>query len=637
MEANRNGKIRSGAAYDYLFPRATLKDVTVKKGATVADTVKFIPKVVKMKRWQTKAYTDKELRGLSVYDACEKLWHFIYNHIAYKKDEEGLEQIRSPARAWHDRFRGVDCDCYTTFISTVLTNLGIPHVLRIAKYSEDYFQHIYPVVPMPDGSTIIIDCVVNEFNYEEPYTEIRDTKMDLQLLDGIEEPEDKANNLAGSEEVYGIQEDELGQLGWSITSAFKNLADKVGKGVSQGAKFVGNHIAAGAKSVAQAATKVGQFAAEKVGQGIHLLNKINPATILLRTGLLAALKLNMFNVSGRLRLSYLNKEEAARRQMNLGKHDSLISIRKKIESIFYAAGGEDSDLKNAILKGKGNEGRDKVLGGLNGIEEVNFEALKGMDENTPVYQLLGPELFYSNNVLSEKDLQGLMELEKSEGLAGINGASIADSYHVGQELTGLGEPVSVSIAAASGTLATIAGLINKLGNLYQTGKQVADNIKPVTDVAKTFIPTPKSNNTPKPAPVYAPQPIAPAAPNNPIVEQETIEAEQPATQQAMAQTIVPVAVNRSLPPQTQTAVIQATRAAAVANASNQTGFWDKHKKWLKPTLIGAGGLGVLYLGYRMITGNKAKPPTSTPFQGLSGLKGKKKPKRKAQKQAIELL
>ena len=54
MEAKANRKIRSGTEYEHLFPAANLHDETVKKGATVSDTVKFIPKVVRETLPQTK-------------------------------------------------------------------------------------------------------------------------------------------------------------------------------------------------------------------------------------------------------------------------------------------------------------------------------------------------------------------------------------------------------------------------------------------------------------------------------------------------------------------------------------------------------------------------------------------------------
>ncbi len=634
MEASRKRNIQSGTQYDHLFVKATLKDYTVKKGATVADTVRFIPKVVQAKRWQTQKYTNAELKGLSVYDACKKLWQFLYDHVAYKKDETGLEQIRSPNRLWHDRFRGVDCDCYTTFISTVLTNLGIPHKLRIAKYSEDYFQHIYPIVPMPDGSYITIDCVVNEFNYEEPYTEIKDTTMDLQLLDGIEEPEQL---LDVEEEVYGIEEDELGQLGWSL----KKLRNtKVGKIVSKTGNFVGKKvIAAGAKTIAKNAVKAAKYGADKLQKVSHVLNRLNP----LRLGFLAAMKLNSFNVARNLRLSYLNKDQAVQRNVNPSKHNSLIKIRNKLESLFHAAGGKSSDLKTAILKGKGNQGNDKVLAGLDGVEDTDFDALNGMDENTSLYQVLGPELYATNAVVTEDDLRGVRELEMDgvEGLEGLDGTSIADQYYVGQELAGLGEPATISIAAASGVLATIATLIKNLGNLYDKGKAVADNIKPITNVAKSITPSSQSNapapETPveQETPPAMPAPVAPLAPA-PEASPATDSENQPETTTPMQQDekppSTPTANSTALVvSQSNTTKAMTQQTTQAASTSSKPGFWDKHKKWLKPTLIGVGGFGLLYLGYRLFTGNKPKPVSKPVNKGLSGLKGKKKKKAKGKK------
>src|SRR5574337_799999 len=207
MEALSHRKIKNGAEYDDLFPSANLKNETVKKGATVSDTVKFIPKVVSETLPQTKEIS-KILRGNTLSETCKNIWDFVYTHIKYNKDDEGKEQIRAPARTWHDRFRGVDCDCYTIFISSILCNLKIPHSLRIAKYRKDYFQHIYPVVHKPNGKYITIDCVVDFFNYEEPYTEIKDTKMDLQYLSGVNDDD----QFFDSEELGRKKEKKKGKV-----------------------------------------------------------------------------------------------------------------------------------------------------------------------------------------------------------------------------------------------------------------------------------------------------------------------------------------------------------------------------------------------------------------------------------------
>lgn len=186
MERRETVRVKSGKEYDHLFPRAMLTTITKKQGATVADTIKFIPQVVRETLFHTEKIA-KVLKGRNLRETCSNIWHFVYDHIAYKKDEDGKEQVRSPARAWHDRgnIQGVDCDCYSVFISSILSNLKIRHILRITKYKEDHFQHIYPIVPLSDGSYITIDCVVRNFDYEEPYSEKKDTNMDLEYLNGV--------------------------------------------------------------------------------------------------------------------------------------------------------------------------------------------------------------------------------------------------------------------------------------------------------------------------------------------------------------------------------------------------------------------------------------------------------------------
>jgi hypothetical protein len=151
MEATQKRRIRSGDDVDHLFPKPIGKDELIKKGATVEDTVEFIPEVVEKTLSDTQKIA-QELQGKTLFDTCKNIWHFVYGYIAYEKDEKGKEQIRRPARSWANRVRGVDCDDYSVFISSVLTNLGIPHSLRVTKYwwTEGKYSHIYPIVHTPD-------------------------------------------------------------------------------------------------------------------------------------------------------------------------------------------------------------------------------------------------------------------------------------------------------------------------------------------------------------------------------------------------------------------------------------------------------------------------------------------------------
>ena len=66
----------------------------------------------------------------------------------------------------------------TIFICSVLHNLGIPFVIRIAQYEQGKgFQHVYPIVPTENGGYFTLDAVVSEFNYEKPYITKKDFNM----------------------------------------------------------------------------------------------------------------------------------------------------------------------------------------------------------------------------------------------------------------------------------------------------------------------------------------------------------------------------------------------------------------------------------------------------------------------------
>ncbi len=400
MEVNHKRNIKSGAEFNHLFPKPKGGEIEIKRDADVSATVAFIPQVVQETLNDTKQIA-KILKGNTLHETCGNIWDFVYNHIQYAKDKDGVEQIRRPARSWHDRTRGVDCDCYTVFISSILSNLGIPHTYRITKYkNRDYFQHIYPIVPTKNGSYITIDCVVNKYNYEEPFTEKKDKPMKLHYLNGVDTEQNQALmtdqnmdtiDLMGTEEDF----DDLGKIKLKL-----NLK-KIGKGVKK---------------------------------ALHVVNRVNPATALLRVGVLASMKLNLMKVAGRIRYAYLTNEQANAKGLDVAKVEKLRSILKKLEDVFYGAGGKPENLKKAILTGKGN--KDHEVSGLGMIVDPNY-----YDANTPLSELLF----------------GMYDEEVMEGL------------------DGLGEPVTgAAIAAASAAMALIAGLIKQIGGLKKGGKDAPD-------------------------------------------------------------------------------------------------------------------------------------------------------------------
>jgi hypothetical protein len=390
MEANIKRHIKRGAEFNHLFPKPIGEEVEIKREADVSETVAFIPQVVLETLHDTNKIA-KLLKGNTLDETCSNIWHFVYNHIQYAKDKDGVEQIRRPARAWYDRTRGVDCDCYTVFISSILTNLEIPHTYRITKYkNRSYFQHIYPIVPTKNGEYITIDCVVNDYNYEEPYTEKKDTAMKLHYLNGIENEQN--NQLMITEENV----DTLDLMG---TDDFDDLGKINLKKIKEGAK-----------------------------KALHVVNRLNPATGLLRVGVLASMKLNLMKIAGRIRYAYLTDEQAKAKNLDMDKLQKLRKILTKLEDVFYSGGGKKENLKKAILTGKGN--KDHEVSGLGMVADTTF-----YDENTPL------------NVL----LSGIYDDESVEGL------------------DGLGVVTSAAVAAASSAMAIIAGLIKQIGGMKKGG------------------------------------------------------------------------------------------------------------------------------------------------------------------------
>ncbi len=183
ISSKRN--IRSGSNYNQYFDLGKVQgnEVSLLSNGSVDETVQQMKKIVRNTLPQTKRIATA-LEGSTKLETARNIWNFIYNHIQYKQDNPLREQLRQPLRTWKDRTTGVDCDCYSILISSMLTNLGIAHSFRIAAYKADY-QHVYVVVP--DGSkNIIIDCVADRFNYEVTPTKTKDfTVMNGSSLNGF--------------------------------------------------------------------------------------------------------------------------------------------------------------------------------------------------------------------------------------------------------------------------------------------------------------------------------------------------------------------------------------------------------------------------------------------------------------------
>ena len=185
LVATGRRKIFDGRQYDKYFDMDQVQggETELMANGSVYDTLREMKKIVSKTLPQTKAIAD-HLKGVNTEETCRRICNFIYRNIKYKIDNPLREQLRKPIRTWKDRATGVDCDCYSIFISSILTNLGIPHVFRMAAYKDD-FQHVY-VVAGSGSQQYIIDPVCDRFNYEVPYKKKHDTMGKVTMLNGPE-------------------------------------------------------------------------------------------------------------------------------------------------------------------------------------------------------------------------------------------------------------------------------------------------------------------------------------------------------------------------------------------------------------------------------------------------------------------
>lgn len=580
MEATTIIKIRSLEPYRHLFPKATGIDNTVKMGATVADTVDFIPQVVKNTQWQVENFVNQELRGLSVYSACEKLWHFVKYHVGYKKDKRGLEQVRSARRLIQDGFG--DCDCYTTFIGTCLAVLKIPVINRITKYKKDYFQHIYPIVPLGNGRYITMDCVVDRFNYEEPYTEKKDYKMDLQYLDGIED--NIESNLTGSVDLQDLMglEGEMGDLG----KLFKKLAKKSTSAMPQQNQG-GKKGKKGFQKIKQVAKKV-----------LNVTNKVNPATALLRAGILASMKLNIMKVAERLKWAYLTEDEARKKGADMEKFGKLKNILYKIEQIFYTAGGKPENLKKAMLSGRGN--RNKEVSGFGLIDAGEVE-ISGIDEATPLNELLG-EVYNDEFVNGIEDMDGLGEL----------GSAVA---------------TGASITAATTVMASIAALLKSVGNLFPNKKSGSSKAKKRGSGGGSGGDGDEGGSD-----SGGDEPtVTTNADNETSSDNDDADSSNtPAQSNSSASASSDDSESDDADNGTNGNKSKSSSGKEEDKPKGLKGFWQNNKKWIKPVGIGTAVLGVLYAGYKIATGNKEKKAAAA-SSGQAALNGVRRKNKKGTK------
>jgi hypothetical protein len=215
-------KIVKAPEYDIFFGKTDNKRIVQKGDFSTRETVLRMIDIINTKSWQTKKIA-KNLETETLVGTCRNIWDFCFRYIKYQKDIE--EELREPNATWRDGQilarqypnviredgvqYGVDCDCYSIFIGSILSNLDIPFNIKMTSYVnslglDNGFQHVYIIVPLIKDRYLTIDPVVNEFNYEKPVSKyelftlqkkIHSTMAKVFVLSGVETQQNYANSM----------------------------------------------------------------------------------------------------------------------------------------------------------------------------------------------------------------------------------------------------------------------------------------------------------------------------------------------------------------------------------------------------------------------------------------------------------
>lgn len=422
----------------------------------------------------------------------------------------------------------------------------------------------------------------------------------LEALGYVQNPEivyeiqDEDGNVImyadAEENLYMV--DGLGELGF---------LKKIGKGLKNAAKFVGKKVI---KPVAKGISKAAKFTGNKILKPvISTVNRYaNPATILLRNGFLASMKLNLFKVAERLRFGYLSDAEARKRGVNMSEFGKLKRAIEKANQIYELAGGKKQNLKNAILKGKGNKDKAVPLSGLEGLGEVTEYA----DE------------FERFILESDPDL--------------------VEEY-MDEEIEGLGVVASTAIAAASAAVGSVAALLSKITGVF-------DKAKNAKDQAQSLISTAKPPSAPAPSLPRVTQPVtqsytAPKVAQTAVRQSYTAPRTSSSTLQVRPSTVtrttIPgtTALQTTLPKTTVPQPLQRFTGDPTITLPPQKPSTVEEQSWFqknKTSLIVGAGVAVAAGGI-LYAVKQSKSKKSKPVSGIpSNKKVKGKPKTGTAKQ-----
>lgn len=167
-------------SYDVKAPvlRATLKRSTYKTKHIIDE----VQEVLYTDRDDTYHYAKKFTATRS---GMRQLYNEVFDRITYTEDQRGYQWVQTPSYLWHHTKVG-DCKSLAVFISSVLQNMGVAHIIRYVSYDfqgylDGRLTHVY-VIAIINGEHIPMDITYGKqdgaaFGEEKPFAHKKDFYM----------------------------------------------------------------------------------------------------------------------------------------------------------------------------------------------------------------------------------------------------------------------------------------------------------------------------------------------------------------------------------------------------------------------------------------------------------------------------
>ncbi len=226
-------KIQDGSRFAKYFPQPKGEKKLIIRNGSVEQTVRAMIDIVNQDAYLIREASLQLFKRDTYTETAKAVFDWIFKYIKYNL-EEG-EQLRNPLMVYHLGQRlaypfyqkngyfnteyTVDCDDISIFVASVLKNLNIPYLFRIASYKDvtgkdNGFSHVYTVIPLQNGQEIIIDPVYYAFDAQKIFNRKKDFFMnkkqlngiDVYYLNGIDQPEQNAAYANAHRVLQGIDE-----------------------------------------------------------------------------------------------------------------------------------------------------------------------------------------------------------------------------------------------------------------------------------------------------------------------------------------------------------------------------------------------------------------------------------------------